>query len=293
MLAPQDVDFVIAHAGCPDGFGAAWTAWTMHGNKIDYYFASYADKELPDVRGRNVLMVDFAYKDPEIMNKLNKDANKMLLLDHHKTAKEALDGKIDCDYVFDMERSGAKMAWDFFYPGKTAPLLILYVEDRDIWKWEMTESKAYLAALDSYPYTFSTWSWIASLAGDHLEDFFAEGRAIMRFQQRLTNNAVDRAVTAYLIAPDGTKHICKVVNASSKEIISDVGHELAKQNGMIGAIWAHAHDLGTNFISLRSVGNLDVGEVAQKFGGGGHKNASGFTYSGGIHDIFKEVLLPY
>lgn len=291
MLKPKDVDFVIAHGSCPDGFGAAWTAWKMHQDKIEYFFASYAsNEEVPDVSGRNVLMVDFAYKSPEIMNDLNRKANSMLLLDHHKSARDALEGKIDCDHIFDMNRSGARMAWDYFYPASPISHIIQYVEDRDLWKWKMPDARHYLAALDSYPQDFDIWNWIAGLENEHLEQFFAEGRAICRFQEILVNDHVNKSEKGYLIAPDGEEYPCRIVNCTSKEIISDVGHELAKNDDeeVVGVAWAYSHRYNDYIFSLRSIKDIDVSEIAKKFGGGGHAQASGFKYNGNIKDIFKQ-----
>ena len=42
--------------------------------------------------------------------------------------------------------------------------------------------------------------------------------------------------------------------------------------------------------SLRSKGSVNVREVAQKFGGGGHDMASGCTIKGGIFTVKKEIL---
>jgi oligoribonuclease NrnB/cAMP/cGMP phosphodiesterase (DHH superfamily) len=72
------------------------------------------------------------------------------------------------------------------------------------------------------------------------------------------------------VACDGRRVLC--VNASSN--ISEVGHELAQgrpfsvtyYDGAVSRKWA-----------LRSTPDgVDVSEIARKFGGGGHKHASGF-----------------
>lgn len=289
MLKPKDVNLVIAHGNCPDGLGAAWAARKMHGDNIEYYFESYGSEKYPDVTGKNVLMVDFAYKSPEIMNDLNSKANSMLLLDHHKTAKEILEGKIDCDHIFDMNRSGARMAWDFFFPKRKAPNLIAYIEDRDLWKWEFRESREYLAALNSYPQTFETYDWVFSLDNDNddyygLEDFMSEGRAIVRCQKQMVENAVKKAAKGLLIAPDGENYKCSFLNSATLELVSDIGHELAKESG-IGLVWGYSHKDSKMHCSLRSIGEIDVSKIANKFGGGGHRNASGFEFKGKIEDM--------
>jgi phosphoesterase RecJ-like protein len=43
-------------------------------------------------------------------------------------------------------------------------------------------------------------------------------------------------------------------------------------------------------VSLRSKGNIDVGGVAKRFGGGGHKNASGCTIAGSLSSVRDQVL---
>jgi len=45
-------------------------------------------------------------------------------------------------------------------------------------------------------------------------------------------------------------------------------------------------------VSMRSKGTIDVGEVAKRFGGGGHKNASGCTVDGTLAEARQQVLGP-
>ena len=41
--------------------------------------------------------------------------------------------------------------------------------------------------------------------------------------------------------------------------------------------------------SIRSRGNIDVCEVANRFGGGGHKNAAGFTFENDIEEVIEKI----
>ncbi len=43
-------------------------------------------------------------------------------------------------------------------------------------------------------------------------------------------------------------------------------------------------------VSLRSKGNIDVSVIAREFGGGGHKNASGYRMKGSIRDARAQLL---
>jgi len=46
-------------------------------------------------------------------------------------------------------------------------------------------------------------------------------------------------------------------------------------------------------VSLRSMDKVDVSKIAADFGGGGHKNASGFTMKGKISNIQKVLLKTF
>lgn len=43
-------------------------------------------------------------------------------------------------------------------------------------------------------------------------------------------------------------------------------------------------------VSLRSMGEVDVAEIAREFGGGGHKNAAGISFDGDIEDVVRSVV---
>lgn len=58
--------------------------------------------------------------------------------------------------------------------------------------------------------------------------------------------------------------------------MSEVGHELANQSGSYGLVWYLGSDNMAK-VSLRSNGDYDVSAIAKQFGGGGHKNAAGFS----------------
>lgn len=59
-------------------------------------------------------------------------------------------------------------------------------------------------------------------------------------------------------------------------LASDLGHELANTSGTFGLVWSMAGD-GQIHCSLRSNGDYDVSAIAKAFGGGGHRNAAGFS----------------
>ena len=120
MLEPSSVECVIYHANCTDGFGSAFSAWKLLGNRAEYYACSHGDKP-PCVKGKNVVILDFSFSN-KVTKKLIKDANNLLVIDHHKSAMVELHDISNT--IFDMSKSGATLSWEFFHPGKEAPKFI-------------------------------------------------------------------------------------------------------------------------------------------------------------------------
>ena len=63
-----------------------------------------------------------------------------------------------------------------------------------------------------------------------------------------------------------------------------------KANEVKVSIFIKEDHAGVTRCSLRSKGDIDVCKIAQQFGGGGHKNASGFKFDIDIKDVRKKIL---
>lgn len=146
---------VIYHANCNDGFGAALAAWMKFGPSKDVTFIAgrYGDPA-PDVAGANVYLLDFSYK-RDVIARMLDEAHTLTVIDHHKTAAEDL---APLGIVIDQTQSGAVLAWKHFFPGTPVPPLLLYVQDRDLWRWELPQSREVSAALSVLPQDFRVWS---------------------------------------------------------------------------------------------------------------------------------------
>lgn len=169
----------IYHGNCADGFGSAWIVEHLFPDQYEFHPGKYGT-EPPDCAGKDVLLVDFSYK-RDVMEQIARQANKVLVLDHHKTAIEDLQPLADngtIRAVFDVERSGAGITWDYFEPNLMRPKLIDHIEDRDLWKFQLPWTKEIQAAVFSYPYDFGVWDWLI-LEAD-ITELAKEGDTIMR-----------------------------------------------------------------------------------------------------------------
>lgn len=261
-MRPTDVTHVLYHAECADGFGAAFAAWKVLGDKATYLPVTHgqAPPELPPEA--HVAMVDFSYKRPVIL-KMRESVTDMVVLDHHATAQEELQGLSWAE--FDMEKSGARLAWEFWHPEQPLPELLAYIEDKDLWWWRLEQSAEVTIALHSYPMEFELWD---GLEVDRLK---TEGVALRRLQEQIVNGAVGRARFETLFG-----HHVPVVNAS--DFRSEIANRLCSLHPDSAFAAAYHYDKdGELCWSLRSVGDFDVAALARQAGGGGHKNASGFN----------------
>jgi len=265
MLKPM----VIYHGKCLDGMTAAWAVKNALGDG-DYISASHGEAP-PDVSGRDVVVVDFCYK-RAIMEEMFSKARSLLVLDHHKSAQADLH---DLPFAkFDMERSGAGLAWDWFHPGKPRPVLVNLVEDNDLWRHALQGTKEFQMRLEMEPMNFSNWDRIAGMSVQEFAGFIAEGEILKRaFENEISVLMNDH----YAVTLAGESGLA--VNASSR-YSSELGHKLALMSGSFGMIWRQLD--GVLKISLRSSGEYDVSQLAAKFGGGGHRNAASFSLPVGI-----------
>jgi len=277
MIDPSSIDLVIYHKNCTDGFGAAYSAWKLLGSKATYYAASHGDPP-PDVEGKTVAILDFSYKNITTKSLINA-SKELIVIDHHKSAMVELHDIPNTR--FDMNHSGARLAWDFFHPGKESPKFIDYIEDRDLWKWELPYSKEFSAAFDMIPFEFEEFEKFED--DSVFDDAVKRGSYILAYSKTVIKKICDKASAR-------TYKGKNVLVVNSSHWMSEIGSRLSPDCDF-AIIWYYDHERRDIKVSLRSFyENIDVSEIAKNFGGGGHKKASGFTLTGdsNIEDIFKD-----
>lgn len=265
------------HAGCPDGFGAVWSAWRAWGDDARYVARGH-DDELHTSLCEDALVVFVDIAPPNVsVPELAEVAERIVVLDHHVTARARLENDPQIERAlaggghtihFDLEHSGAMLAWQYFHPDEPPPPILQYVEDQDLWNWKLPRTEEVNAALGSYSRDFETWDELAARSIDELAD---EGVSIVRTQTR----EVERALHDVHPVALGTERI-EGINSTYQR--APIGHELAKR-ATFGKAWGIVYRLRGDHIdaTLYSIGDLDVASVAERYGGGGHRNAAGFS----------------
>lgn len=247
------------------------------GDSVSFHPGVYADAP-PDVTDKDVMLVDFSYKRPVLLEMAAK-AKSILILDHHKTAANDLVGLPgNVVAIFDMERSGARITWDHFFPHDAPPPLLLHIEDRDLWRFALAKTREIQANVFSYPYDFQVWD---ELMAANMADLAKEGEAIERKHFKDINELLGVCTRRMVIGG----YNVPVANLPYT-LTSDAGHSLAKGEPFAGCYWDTS---AGRVFSLRSTDNgIDVSEIAKLYGGGGHRNASGFRMSYAAAAAFEE-----
>lgn len=299
-------DLCIYHFPCLDGLTAAW-AIRQRFPSVQCLPSNYGDAaDLSVFEGKHILMVDFTYP-REVIEQILSVAASVTILDHHESAMQVLQPLLDEGLVegeFDMSRSGARMAWDYCFPAGEAgpfdevgtitdydvgtnswvhdgeigvvPRLVNYVQDRDLWLWSLRDSRAVNAWIGSQPMDFDHWDHIAvELQNDkRFHEIIEVGGACV---EQLNNFVMLSIQAAKRFMTIGGVDVA-VVNAPHY-LSSDIGNILSEDVPFAATYFDNGK--GERVFSLRSkfgkqTQALDVSKIAQLYGGGGHKAASGF-----------------
>lgn len=258
---------IIYHGNCPDGFTAAWVA-ARHLGKAELFVGTYGEDPPYDLaRGRYVYVVDFSYPRTKL-EALKEAALELVVLDHHKTAEADLSGLPYC--TFDMNRSGAGLAWDYFHPGQPRPWVVDYVEDRDLWRFKLPNSEELSLRIRLAEHTLEAWD---ALAAAPMDSLMSEAKGALLYLKHYVRDALRNLYVIDDADGTGTRMAC--VNCTYTGV-SDVLNAALEQSGEAIALgWQRTSDGSVN-CSLRSKPGVDCSTFAKRFGGGGHAQAAGF-----------------
>jgi len=316
---------VLYHYPCPDGAFAALAAhlyFSALRRPVSFYpntvYNPIKVEDLPIEDFEVIYLLDFVGPHGFVNTLCSKDKS-VVILDHHKTAMEMLEANEydhkNCVKVIDMNRSGATIAYDFFterllsenmgfamvstqeslqkssslVPEKDIQrvgLLYKYVEDADLWRWILPDSKAFSSGLKDMQIEFSykqNQRLFEQLLALDPRSVIDKGRDSLSHKQKLINEALEQSYEISI--GNGKFGNCLATEVETiSDLRSELGHQLASKSlelnlRPIGAVVYHVEELANNDIlkiSLRSIGSEDTTEISQAYGGGGHRNASSF-----------------
>lgn len=269
---------IFYHANCSDGFGGAYAAWKKFGSKAEYIALQHGNSLPLLPKESDVYFIDIVPSEKELTALMRAPARRnfseggnrrITAIDHHVTAESLV--KRTEGYLYALNHSGATLAWKYFHGIKKIPRLLLHIEDGDLWRHKLPGTKEIYAILESLPFNFKVWDKLAR-EFENLKErkkIIERGRGLLIYKNKLITDIVESG--AHLVTFKGIKTLA----VNSPIFQSEIGNKLTLLYPPMGIVWYEGKD-GRKF-SLRSAQSFDVSKLAAKFGGGGHKQAAGFT----------------
>lgn len=270
----------IYHGNCADGFSAAWVVnkWAKEQEHDIEFHAGVYGEDAPDCNFRHVLMVDFSYDEDTIVE-MSQNSASITILDHHKTAQEALANMEDETYcpstiVFDMEKAGCQLTWEHLFENEKIPGALEAVADRDLWIFAYPYTKEITSYVFSMDKTFENWDFLMN--DENLGEVIERGETLLNKQSKDVDALFDAVVEYKQFGED------KIAVANVPWMFgSDLGNKMCNECEDIDYAVCYFKDKDGQYqLSFRSKDEMkDASVVAKRYGGGGHRNACGAKIS--------------
>jgi nanoRNase/pAp phosphatase (c-di-AMP/oligoRNAs hydrolase) len=158
--------------------------------------------------------------------------------------------------------------WELFHLDQEINPLISHVQDRKLWLFKLKNTREILAALNSYPMDFTTWN---QLFNTPLDSILKEGIIVRRYQTELTKTVIKNSTRLDFLGYPAIP----IVNCPWFIMSEVVGILSNTELFAVGYFDTYNKRHFSLRASIRS--KVNVLKLARHFGGGGHKNAAGFT----------------
>lgn len=307
---------IFAHSHCTDGLCAASIMKRainicLNTEDIVVIFARYgAEKkalEQAEIDDKtNVYIVDFSFSREDTLD-IAKKCKNLVILDHHITALEKLEGiekeSDNIEFFFDNNMSGAtlvngfvaKRFLDFGKSQEIVNYVAELVEDRDLWNFKLKDTKAFGEFVFSQiePNDIDTFSEILFDSDmKKIQSHVDLGNILDKNKKKQVNQRLEKMQTPTVLEipyPETSEQVQIIfVNETQSDLISELGNAICKKFKKPVCLYKI---LSTGMVSLsfRSMDNLiDMSKVAVALGCGGQRNACGAEIS--LED-FKKLHL--
>lgn len=284
----NSIDIILFHKNCSDGIGSLIA--------IDQYYDKNNLKKKYNIKGlkhtydldqkliknKNVLVCDLSLS-KEKYEYIQNLCKNLLIIDHHKTSiKNTINIK---NKIIDMKHSAAYLTWKYFLPFEEVPKLINYIEDHDLWKFDLKSSREIYSSLK------------------HIDKDLNNYKKLLDKQE--FNNLLNIGEKLYNIEKNKIKKLCSYAKKYNQRIkgknneISAKSYDIYYVNSSIftnelgnylvenfdcdlSIVYNYDEKTNKTFMSLRSNNkkDIDVSKIAEVYNGGGHKHAAAFCLSG-------------
>lgn len=260
-----------------DGFGSAWAFWkrcqadkafaAKHGEVV-YKSVQYGEG-VPDVQGIDIIyVVDFSFS-REICDRLAEDF-ELHVIDHHESAERELAGAPYA--VFNGNVSGAELTWMTLHPNTDVPVILSYVGDYDLYRFALPDSRAITTYLLQLTQDFDVWDAFDIDVARH------DGTLLWGQIEKFAKFLYKRSLSAEHLGLK-TRVIDAPLQYNEAAMVAYTTEELP-------VVIVYRCDGDKWIVGLRGNQGYDLSAVASVLGGGGHRNAAGFTIKGNFNPVF-------
>ena len=238
----------------------------------------------------------------ELANALNNISDKVILLDHHKTAlwlneypfalvqvEDESIGKICGAYLF---YEYLKKNHEEFNDTLALKLFVKYVRMYDTWEWKEKYDNIIPKRLNDLMYMDGPNEFIDKMIyrlGNNLAIFDDTDLMKLQIEQTYINSYIVQK-NETLIVNDSLfpEHIVGIVFAD--KYISELGNKLCELHPELDFVVLI--NMSTLTVSYRTIkDDLDLSDIAKGFGGGGHPKASGSRFDASIiNDMLNNIF---
>lgn len=306
-IAAKDIEVIVYHHPCPDGAAGACAGWLELGDDNTIY-VPYLRDNLKDDRpaydqnlfaGKNVLFIDCAPTKQDL-HSARKIAKKLMVLDHHQSAAQELQGEPGCFFI--MQNSGAVLAWHYFQ-GLDAKLPLLYdlIQDRDLLLWNKREQSVALdTAIAELNPNFDFRFFPPYIFEPRLEALIQTGQDIIQRDKQEIERLVQLSEYRSYTCPATHKtYSIKCVELLNYKLTLQIAEILRAQENVDFCMSWYTEDNNVYRVSMRTSKpstEVDLSIIAANFagyqwlGGGGHAFKAGCRVKGSPLNYLQPAL---
>lgn len=284
----EAITIVFYHANCVDGMTAsAIVDYFYDENELQrprFIACRYGEPLNICCKGETVLTVDFSFNVETTTRLIEETEGRFLTIDHHETAKNNLDQIEDKYKIFDMNNCGTVLTWKYLFPVRKIPEFLLYVDDYDLWRKDSSRKWKEMNFFINYLIADSE-NKIVTIK-EILDESIKDKSAIKKFVKCGTNHLecissmVDRQINGVHmgIAEDPLEDNKQIVVAIANvtNLLNEISERIMELTPTIDLVLTYRVGLDGTFTYSARSSKYPANLFAEKFGGGGHKNASGF-----------------
>jgi oligoribonuclease NrnB/cAMP/cGMP phosphodiesterase (DHH superfamily) len=228
-------------------------------------------------KAQRVVIVDFSFPRAEMERLAQK--RELIWIDHHITAINDLEPvAADWPGLRDTRQAACVLTWRYFFPEHPTPRGIILIGDRDTWALTEPDARPFGEGLlqgSSHPDNDNLWKPLLDDDSSFVDALIERGRQLLDVRMHNMRRTVARY--GYVVTFEGYRTLAVNFRGDGDmgQHIRDLGYQIAYcyvdsiQNGRLMTI-----------VTMFS-GEVNVAEIAQRFGGGGHVGAAGFSFERG------------